>query len=52
MSDSDISALRDEIRSLNTNLTRLGEKVSDMDPRLWSIKGWLTFFGSSSSQSA
>ena len=37
MSDSDISALRDEIRSLK-------EKVSDLDLRLWSIEGWLSFF--------
>lgn len=37
MSDSDISELRDEIRSLN-------EKVSDLDLRLWSIEGWRTLF--------
>lgn len=37
MSDSDISALREQIRSLN-------EKVSDLDLRLWLIEGRLSFF--------
>jgi hypothetical protein len=44
MTDSNISALQYEIRSLNNTLGRLDEKVGGMDLRLRSIDSWLNIF--------
>ena len=44
MTDSNISALQYEIRSLNNTLGRLDEKVGGMDLRLRSIDSWLNLF--------
>ena len=44
MTDPNISALKDEVHSLNTTLARLGEKIGDMDLRLRQVDDWVRLF--------